>query len=118
MSDQIVLTGIRGFGHHGVLSEERRDGQEFSADVVLTVDTRPAAVADDLNLTVDYSKVAADTLAVIVGEPVDLIETVAQRIADRCLSYPGVQGVQVTIHKPQAPVGVPVTDVQLRITRP
>ncbi len=118
MSDVIVVTGIRGVGFHGVLPEERRDGQEFIVDVKLRVDSRPAAAADDLALTVDYSAVAADVMAVITGEPVDLVETLAQRVADRCLAYEGVHSVSVTVHKPQAPVGVPFSDVQLRITRP
>ena len=118
MNDLIVVTGIRAVGFHGVLPEERRDGQEFVVDVTMTVDTRAAAAADDLALTVDYSAVAAEVVAVITDDPVDLIETLAQQVADRCLAHPTVTAVAVTVHKPQAPVGVPFTDVQLRITRP
>jgi dihydroneopterin aldolase len=115
--DRITVAGITARGHHGVLAFERRDGQTFVVDVALGVDTRAAAARDDLALTVDYSAVAADVVALIGGEPADLIETLAQRIADACLAYQLVQVVQVTVHKPEAPVGVPFGDVVLAIER-
>lgn len=115
--DLIEVRGIRAHGRHGVLDEERRTGQLFIADVVIAVDTRSAAASDDLADTVDYSRVAQATHAVLAGEPVDLIETLADRIAQDCLSLPGVRGVEVTLHKPSAPVGVRVDDVILRILR-
>lgn len=117
MADQIVLRGIRGVGRHGVLPEERSQGQEFSVDVTLDVDTAPAASTDDLADTVDYAEVAEAVHALIVGEPVDLIETLAERIAAACLSRRGVRVVAVTVHKPDAPIAVPFDDVQVRIVR-
>lgn len=117
MSDQIILRGLSATGYHGVLPEERRNGQPFLADVVLHTDIHAAAASDDLSLTVDYSAVAAGVVAIIEGDPVDLIETLAQRMAARCLAYPGVQKVQITVHKPQAPVGVPFEDVAVVVTR-
>lgn len=115
--DRVAVHGIRARGFHGVLPDERRDGQDFVADVVMTIDTRPAAASDDLNLTVDYAGVAADVVGVLSGEPVDLIETVAARIADAVLQRERVQAVEVTVHKPQAPVGVPFSDVSVSIQR-
>lgn len=115
--DIIEIHGIRALGHHGVLEVERRAGQPFIADVILAVDTQRAADSDDLADTVDYSQVAQAVYAELAGEPVDLIETLAQRITARCLSFPGVQAVELALHKPEAPVGVPVTDVVLRIHR-
>ncbi|MCX6434372.1 MAG: 2-amino-4-hydroxy-6-hydroxymethyldihydropteridine diphosphokinase [Actinobacteria bacterium] len=100
MSDQIVISGIRGIGHHGVFEHERADGQEFSVDVCLDVSTTTAAGTDDLDDTVHYGLVANAVHALIVGEPVDLIETLAERVADACLSFPGVSRVAVTVHKP------------------
>ncbi len=117
MSDQIAILGIRGQGHHGVFQHERADGQEFIVDVVLDVSTAPAADSDDLADTVDYGAVAVAVHAVIVGEPVDLVETLAERIADACLAFTGVARVAVTVHKPHAPIPVPFTDVELRIVR-
>ena len=110
-ADQIRLTGVRAFGHHGVLDHERRDGQEFLVDVVMTVDLRPAGSTDELARTVNYAEVAADVVEVVTGEPRDLIETVAEEIAARTLARPLVEAVEVTVHKPQAPVGVPFGDV-------
>ena len=115
--DQIRLTGLGGIGHHGVLAEERRDGQPFLADLVLAVDTRSAALGDDLTRTVNYAEVAQQVVAVIEGEPVDLIETLAGRIARVALDHEPVQAVTVTVHKPEAPVGVPFTDVEVTISR-
>jgi dihydroneopterin aldolase len=117
MADQIVVTGIRGTGYHGVFEHERREGQEFSVDVCLDVSTSTAAGSDDLADTVDYGQVATAVHALIVGEPVDLVETLAERIAGACLAFAGVRRVAVTVHKPHAPIPVPFDDVQLRIVR-
>jgi dihydroneopterin aldolase len=117
-ADVIAVTGIRGFGYHGVLAAEREQGQEFSVDVAMTVSTENAAATDDLAGTIDYSAVAAGIHAVITGEPHDLIETVAARCADVALQFPGVRRVRITVHKPEAPVGVPFDDVTVTIVRP
>ena len=117
MADQIRIRGIRGTGHHGVFDHERRDGQEFIVDVTLDLSTRAAADSDALADTVDYGVVADDVHALITGEPVDLIETLAERIAQSCLSHAAVESVEVRVHKPQAPITVPFDDVEVRITR-
>ena len=115
--DILEVRGIRAVGRHGVLEEERRQGQIFIADVALAVDTTAAASTDDLTRTVDYSLVAQAVHSELACDPVDLIETLAQRIAERCLSFSGVRAVEVSLHKPQAPIGVPADDVVLRIVR-
>lgn len=115
--DTITVSGIAAIGHHGVFDHERRDGQTFVADVTLHVDSRPAAAADSLALTVDYGLVSEQVAAVLSGEPADLVETVAERIAAAVLTHPGVHAVDVVVHKPQAPVPVPFTDVTVRIHR-
>jgi dihydroneopterin aldolase len=116
-SDRIELRGLRVRGHHGVLPEERRDGQLFVVDVVLEVDTSRAAASDDLADTVDYADLAARLAAVVSGEPVALIETLAARLASVALEGGQVAAVEVTVHKPEAPVGQPVDDVVVRIRR-
>ncbi len=115
--DRITLRGLRARGFHGVLAAERELGQEFSADVVLHVATREAAAGDDLTATVNYAEVAKDVVAVLAGPPLDLIETVAARIAEQALRRPRVAAVDVTVHKPQAPVPVPFTDVTVHVHR-
>jgi 7,8-dihydroneopterin aldolase/epimerase/oxygenase len=117
VSDTIALHGLRVRGFHGVLPEERAVGQLFVVDVELTSDTRRAAASDDLPDTVDYSALAHALAAVIAGEPVSLIETLAQRLADVCLAEPLVESAKVTVHKPDAPVGLPVSDVTVTIQR-
>ncbi len=117
VSDRICLVGLQARGRHGVLDVERETGQVFGVDVVLGLDTRPAAASDDLGDTVDYGTLARDVLAVVEGEPVDLIETLAQRIADVCLVDPRVQWTKVTVHKPAAPIEATFSDVALTIHR-
>lgn len=117
MGDRIALRGLRAFGHHGVLPDERRDGQPFVVDVVLGVDTRAAAKTDDLAETVDYSSLAGRVVEAVGSDPVNLIETLAERVADVCLTEPKVNDVEVTVHKPQAPVGVPFDDIAVTIHR-
>lgn len=115
--DRVTLRGLRARGHHGVFEHERREGQIFVVDIVLGLDTAPAAAEDDLTRTVHYGVVAEEVVAVVQGEPVDLIETLAQRIADRCLEHAVVQEVEVTVHKPGAPITVPFDDVTITIAR-
>lgn len=116
-SDEIRLTGIRATGFHGVYPEERRDGQEFVADVVLSLSLRRAARTDDVADTVHYGELAEQVAAVLSGEPADLLETVADRIAQTALAYPIVDAVTVTVHKPQAPITVPFGDVAVTVRR-
>ncbi|MEU6340037.1 dihydroneopterin aldolase [Streptomyces sp. NPDC046977] len=115
--DRVALRGLRARGHHGVFEHERREGQDFVVDVVLGLDTAPAAATDDLTRTVHYGIVAEEVVAVVRGEPVDLVETLAQRIADQCLKHELVEEVEVTVHKPQAPITVPFDDVTVSIIR-
>ncbi|MDW4906962.1 dihydroneopterin aldolase [Streptomyces sp. ADMS] len=115
--DRVALRGLRARGHHGVFPQEREEGQTFVVDLSLGLDTRPAAAGDDLAKTVHYGIVAEEVVAVVEGEPVDLIETLAERIAQVCLKHQGVQEVEVCVHKPGAPITVPFDDVTITITR-
>ncbi|WP_131103510.1 2-amino-4-hydroxy-6-hydroxymethyldihydropteridine diphosphokinase [Ornithinimicrobium sufpigmenti] len=116
-ADVIRLTGVRARGFHGVFAHERRDGQDFVVDVAMSVDLSRAGASDDLRHTVHYGEVAADVVAVVEGEPYDLVESVAERIAAVVLARPLVETVEVTVHKPQAPVGVPFGDVEVVVRR-
>ncbi|WP_372481953.1 dihydroneopterin aldolase [Streptomyces fuscigenes] len=115
--DRVALRGLRARGHHGVFPREREEGQTFIVDVVLGLDTRPAAAGDDLAKTVHYGIVAEEVVEIVQGDPVDLIETLAERIAQQCLKHDGVSEVEVTVHKPDAPITVPFDDVTITITR-
>jgi dihydroneopterin aldolase len=117
MSDRVALRGITGFGHHGVFPEERENGQQFTVDVFLTLDLGPAAASDDLGQTVDYGVLAQTVVGDIERDPLNLIEALAGRIADTCLRDPRVAAVEVTVHKPEAPMPVAVADVAVTLTR-
>jgi dihydroneopterin aldolase len=116
-TDRLAVLGIEVRGHHGVFDFERRQGQVFKVDLVLGVDSRPAATSDDLQDTVDYGTLVAAVRKAVENDPVDLIETLAQRIADLCLSNTLVQWVEVTVHKPEAPIEATFEDVALTIIR-
>ena len=117
MPDRIALTGLTVRGRHGVFDFERRDGQDFVVDVVLELDTRAAAASDELADTVHYGELATGLAAVVGGEPVQLLETLAQRLADVCLTDARVDAATVTVHKPQAPIPLSFADVSVTITR-
>jgi dihydroneopterin aldolase len=117
-ADRISLRGLRAWGHHGVFDFEQDRGQEFIVDVELGVDTAPAAVSDGLADTVDYGRVAADVYAIVTRERYALLETLANRVAERCLAHPHVETVTVTVHKPGAPMPVPFDDVTVTVSRP
>ena len=118
--DRIEVTGIRAWGHHGVLAAEKEIGQEFGVDVALRLSTAAAGRSDVLSRTVDYAEVAAAVHEEIGAGPHDLVETLAERIATRILDGVGrplVRRVGVRVHKPAAPVGLPVGGVSVAIER-
>lgn len=117
MTDELTVRGIECYGHHGVFEFERREGQTFVIDLTLGVDTAPAAASDDLRDTVDYGSLVAAVKAAVETDPVDLIETLAARISDVCLSDARVEWARVTVHKPEAPIEATFADVTLTITR-
>ena len=115
--DRIAIRGLSAHAFHGVYGFERERGQVFRVDAVLDLDTRPAAAGDALDRTVNYAELAQGLHAVLSGEPVDLLETLAQRLADVCLGDPLVDAVEITVHKPDADLGVPFDDVAVTIRR-
>jgi dihydroneopterin aldolase len=117
-ADRITLRGLRVFGYHGVLDAEREDGQEFIVDAVLWLDTTAAAATDDLELTANYAALADRLAAIVAGPPVRLIETLAQRLAEAATAAePRADQVEITVHKPHAPVGHRFDDVSVTIRR-
>ncbi|GAA2047786.1 dihydroneopterin aldolase [Leifsonia soli] len=116
-ADSIILTGLRVHANHGVFDFERAEGQEFVVDVTAWLDLSVASAGDDLAATVHYGELAEEVVAAVERDPVDLIETVAERVAETVLAHEPVDAVEVTVHKPQAPISVPFGDVAVRITR-
>ncbi len=117
MADRITLTGLSVVGHHGVFDFERRDGQTFVVDLTLWLDVTEAARTDDLTKTVHYGEVAALAAAVIGGPPRDLIETVATEIAEQLMATYPLHAVEVTVHKPGAPIPLDFADVAVTVRR-
>lgn len=115
--DQVRVVGLTTTGRHGVFEHERRDGQDFVVDVILHLDTRPAAASDDLDDTVDYGSLAVDLADAVRGEPLNLIETLAGRLALMCLADPRVAVADVVLHKPRAPIPEAFADVMVVVRR-
>lgn len=115
--DEICLTGLTVFGRHGVYDHERVDGQEFVVDLRLRLALEQAGASDDVRDTVHYGELAEKVAAVVAGEPVNLIETLAERIAVVALGDLRVQGVTVTVHKPHAPIPLTFADVAVTVHR-
>jgi dihydroneopterin aldolase len=113
----ITLSGLRVRGHHGVFDFEREQGQDFVVDVTLELDLAPAAASDRVSDTVHYGELAGALAAVVAGEPVNLIETLADRLVTVCLTDARVAAATVTVHKPQAPIPHDFADVAVTIRR-
>lgn len=117
MTDELSITGIECRAHHGVFDFEREQGQPFLIDLTLGLDTRPAARSDDLADTVHYGLLVERVVEAVEGDPVDLVETLAQRVASVALADDRVEWARVTVHKPEAPIDATFADVALTITR-
>lgn len=115
--DRITLTGLRVHGHHGVHEFERRDGQEFVVDAMVWLDLGTAAATDELSATLDYDALARRAADIVAGDPCNLIETVADRIATDILTDQRVHAVEITVHKPHAPLAHSFTDVSVTLAR-
>ena len=116
-ADRITLTGLEVFAHHGVFDFERERGQRFVIDAEVSVDLSSAAAGDALAQTVHYGELASAIVAAVERDPVDLIETVAERIAGVALRFPGVREARITVHKPDAPIEATFADVSVSIVR-
>ncbi|HET6503042.1 MAG TPA: dihydroneopterin aldolase [Amycolatopsis sp.] len=115
--DRITLTGLRVFGRHGVFEHEKRDGQEFVVDITVWLDLTAAAATDDLAQTLHYGELAELAAGIVGGVPYDLIESVAGRIADQVLLDSRLRAVEVTVHKPSAPIPLTFDDVAVTVRR-
>lgn len=116
-ADRITITGLRVTGYHGVLPRERRDGQEFVVDAAVELDLSAAARSDALADTLDYGTLAQRLAAVVAGEPVALLEVLAQRLAEVCLADDRVSACEIRLHKPHAPIPLDFADVAVEIRR-
>ena len=117
MTDRITLTGLRVRGHHGVFEHERRDGQDFLVDITVWIDLDRAAASDELADTLHYGELAERAAAIVGGEPRNLIETVAAEVAEDVMRDERAHAVEVTLHKPSAPIPLAFADVAVTARR-
>jgi dihydroneopterin aldolase len=117
MTDRITLTGLLVRGRHGVFEHERRDGQDFLVDITVWIDLDHAAATDDIADTLDYGALAERAAAIVGGPPCDLIETVAAKVAEDVMTDERAHAVEVTVHKPAAPIPLPFADVAVTARR-
>jgi dihydroneopterin aldolase len=117
VADRIELRGVRVFGYHGAMPEERQEGQEFLVDVILHLSLVAAGASDQLEHTVDYHQLAERVAERVAEERWNLLERVAERVAELAMEDRRVHTVEVTVRKPQAPVGVPIEHVGVTIIR-
>jgi dihydroneopterin aldolase len=119
LSDAILLEGLRFFGYHGLYPEERTLGQRFLVDVVAELDLRNAGQHDELDETVNYNSIYNAVRSVVEGEPMMLVEAVADRTARLILeSFPPVAAVEVIVRKPEATIrGAHLDAIGARVRR-
>ncbi len=117
MNDSIRITGLELFGYHGVYDHEKQNGQRFLVDLTVWIDSGEASVSDDLSQTLDYGELVKAVAAEVKGESVDLIEKLAAKVLDVVWRFEKALVAKVTVHKPEAPVGFPVTDISVTLKR-
>ena len=116
MSDKISITGIQAHGYHGLLEDEKKNGQPFIVDVEVDLNLSKAAKNDDIKKSVDYNALAVLIHSEITGPAVNLIESLAHRIGIKALeTFKEIDEIKVTVHKPKAPIEVSFTDVSVSI---
>jgi dihydroneopterin aldolase len=117
MRHKIAITGLRVFAHHGVFDFERQNGQDFYIDATIWIDGDKAAFSDDLNHTAHYGDLAKGLVELTKNDPVDLLETLAQRLLDYALNFGGgkVLKAKITVHKPGAPIPYEFEDVSITV---
>src|ERR1700756_3886385 len=111
MADRIELRGLTVRGRHGVFDHERADGQDFVVDITVWIDLVDAAASDDLADTYDYATLAERAAGIVAGPARNLIETVGAEIADFVMDDARAHAVEVTVHKPHAPIEQQFSDV-------
>jgi dihydroneopterin aldolase len=117
VTDRITLTGLAVRGNHGVFEHERRDGQDFLVDITVWLDLAAAAESDDLADTLHYGELAQRAAEIVGGPACDLIETVAAKVAEDVMTDQRVHAVEVTLHKPSAPIPLTFADVAVTVRR-
>lgn len=115
--DRITLLGVGAVGYHGVFDQEKRSGQPFFVDLVMYLDLAAAGATDDVARTAHYGEVAEQVREIVTGPSVNLLETLAERIARHLLQHFPLEAVEVTVHKPRAPIEVTFSDVSVTIHR-
>ncbi|MGH8926713.1 MAG: dihydroneopterin aldolase [Acidimicrobiia bacterium] len=115
--DAIKIAAIEVFAFHGVMDEEKEKGQRFLIDLEMRFDLSAAAASDRLDETVDYGVMATKVHDLVASARWDLIETVAERVAESVLAEPRIESVIVTVHKPEAPISVGFRDLSVTIER-
>jgi dihydroneopterin aldolase len=117
VTDRIVLTGLRVRGHHGVFEHEKVDGQDFLVDLTAWIDLDVAGRTDELADTLDYGALAGRVAEIVGGPSRNLIESVAADVAEEVMADPRVHAVEITIHKPAAPISLPFADAAVTVRR-
>lgn len=115
--DRISIKRLHVHGRHGVFAHERASGQDFYIDAEVWIDTRAAAQTDEIDDTLHYGHLMRALYEVAMKEPVDLLETLAERLAAVTFAFAGPQAVRITVHKPQAPVKLRFQDVTVSVLR-
>jgi 7,8-dihydroneopterin aldolase/epimerase/oxygenase len=115
MTQKIQIKGLRVYGYHGVLEHERQDGQYFIVDATIVIDAKRASATDDISNTVSYAEIANLISENVRNNPVNLLETLSQRLADEVLfaASPWAKKVKITVSKPDAPIDLYFDTVQV-----
>lgn len=117
-NDTIIVQGLEVFAHHGVLAEEKRDGQMFYLDLELSVELSAASQSDDLNDTINYNEVCRIAGEAMTANTYDLIERAAGVVCESLFTFfPSLEKIAITLRKPSAPLCRKVEYVAVKLVR-
>lgn len=116
--DYIKITGLKIFAHHGVLPEEKKNGQDFYINARLFYSMKQPGKTDDLNYAINYAQVCAFMTETFTAQSFDLIEAAAEHLCYAVLQeFCALEKIELELCKPHAPIGLPFTDVSVNMTR-
>lgn len=116
--DKIIIKGLKVFAYHGVNPEEKADGQNFILDITAYKNLKKAGETDNIDDTVSYAKILKTAVKVLNEDKYDLLEKVAQRVAQQIfLEFDSIKAVDVCLKKPEAPIKADFEYVGVEISR-
>ncbi len=116
--DKILIRNLKIYAYHGVLDEEKANGQYFIFDIDASVDISLPCVTDNVEDTVNYALMVECVTEIFTSQKDDLVERAAQRVADGLFAqFEKISALRILLKKPSAPIDADFDWVGVEINR-